>query len=230
MNTAYAQPYLVNRYAVNEKGRAAMIKNIVFDYGKVLAEWDPRDMVLSHGGSAEKAEKFKKAFDDAGIWNDSDRSVIPHDLIEERAFKAAPDCEKEIGIYFEYLPESIVPYDYHVDLINACKAAGYGVYLLSNYGEWAFRKCQAYGCFDFLPMVDGALFSYEINRIKPEREIYQTFCDRFGLKPRECVFLDDVPINVQGAIDFGMEGLLFTGLPKALEDLKKLGVEIPLVI
>ena len=74
--------------------------------------------------------------------------------------------------------------------------------------------------------MDGALFSYEVKLIKPDAAIYHTLLERFDLKAEECVFLDDLPANIEAARKAGITGIVFEGLEKALESLKALGVEI----
>ena len=74
----------------------------------------------------------------------------------------------------------------------------------------------------FLKHADGALISYEVQQTKPNHTIYQGICDKFGIIPSEAVFLDDSPINIEGAKTFGLHTVLFTNYPSALEDLAKL--------
>ena len=45
--------------------------------------------------------------------------------------------------------------------------------------------------------------------IKPMREIYQIFTDRFLLDPEECLFVDDSAANVAAAITCGWSGIVF---------------------
>jgi HAD superfamily hydrolase (TIGR01509 family) len=52
------------------------------------------------------------------------------------------------------------------------------------------------------------MLSYELNSVKPEKEIYQNAIEKFGLNPIECVFIDDRPVNVNVAEKFGMKGIV----------------------
>ena len=56
---------------------------------------------------------------------------------------------------------------------------------------------------------DGMLFSAEVKCIKPQKEMYQHLFDRFGLKPEECFFIDDLPSNIEGGRACGMDGYCF---------------------
>jgi len=45
--------------------------------------------------------------------------------------------------------------------------------------------------------------------LKPEREIYELFLSKFGVRPEECVFIDDRPDNIEGARKVEMHGVVF---------------------
>jgi putative hydrolase of the HAD superfamily len=62
--------------------------------------------------------------------------------------------------------------------------------------------------------MDGGVFSFEVKAVKPEPEIYRCLCDKYGLKPEECLFTDDVPANVKGAQACGFQGIVFEGYEK----------------
>ena len=56
---------------------------------------------------------------------------------------------------------------------------------------------------------DGVLFSAEVKCMKPQKELYEKFYKRFGLKAEECFFVDDLLLNIQGAEATGMKGYCF---------------------
>ena len=105
------------------------------------------------------------------------------------------------------------------------KKAGYRIYILSNYGSWTYEKTKA-DALNFLEYVDGAIFSYEVKMIKPDAGIFHVLFEKYGLQPEECVFLDDLAANIEGAKAVGMHGIVFTGLADALAELEKLDVKI----
>ena len=63
--------------------------------------------------------------------------------------------------------------------------------------------------------------------MKPERAIYLSLFDRFGLRPDECFFVDDVPSNIEAAFRCGMPGAVFHGDAEDLRvNLRRAGVRI----
>jgi epoxide hydrolase-like predicted phosphatase len=88
------------------------------------------------------------------------------------------------------------------DLIRAVRGAGFGTALLSN--SWGFGD---YPRADFPGLFDTVVISGEVGMRKPEPEIFQHAAATLGLAPRECVFVDDVEVNVAVARDCGMTGV-----------------------
>jgi putative hydrolase of the HAD superfamily len=58
--------------------------------------------------------------------------------------------------------------------------------------------------------------------VKPEVAIFQLMADKLGLKPQECVMIDDKPINVEGAKNAGMHAIMFINQDQALDELQNL--------
>lgn len=90
--------------------------------------------------------------------------------------------------------------------IAALKSAGYKVSILSNVGEdWLsnFLTKEERALFDDL------LLSYKVGLIKPDPLIYMMAADRLGLFTKECVFVDDRQICVEGALAVDMPAILY---------------------
>ncbi len=76
-----------------------------------------------------------------------------------------------------------------------------------------------------MEIVDGAVFSFEVQATKPEPEIYEALLEKYGLDPTECVFIDDNRANIVAANQLGMATIHFHTKSQAQEELKSLGVE-----
>ena len=100
------------------------------------------------------------------------------------------------------------------DLVRRLKEAGYGIWLLSNASKAQHQywpRIPASGLFD------GKLISCDTGYVKPMREIYRAFTEKYRLCPEECLFIDDVAATVAGAIDSGWQGIVFHGSSEELE-------------
>ena len=91
---------------------------------------------------------------------------------------------------------------------------------LSNYSEFVMEAKPE--VLDFLPLMDGGVFSCYVGIIKPDPAIYTGLFRKYDLIPEECVFIDDKPENVQAAKDLGMAGIVFSSYDQAKGDLDRL--------
>ena len=75
---------------------------------------------------------------------------------------------------------------------------------------------------DILTMLDGRIISSEEKLIKPDVAIFKRLCDKYGLKPEECVFTDYRASNVEGAIKAGMQGIVFYNAEQYESELREI--------
>jgi glucose-1-phosphatase len=111
-------------------------------------------------------------------------------------------------------------------LIADLKAQGYRLVLGSNTNDLhaaQFRRQFAATLAHF----DRLVLSYEIGHVKPSAEFYRACAEAAGAPPSRCVFIDDLPENVQGAQAAGLTGLLYRDVPTLVADLRSIGVEVP---
>ena len=197
-----------------------MIKNIIFDVGKVLVEYDPDGMMKKLGFDEETLQTVNQAVFQNESWNESDRGVLsPEELLE--AFIANnPAYEKEIRQVIDAVGDTISLMPYAVEWVKGLKERGYHLYILSNYAEYTYEKTSHK--MEFLPYMDGVVFSYRCKLIKPEKEIYEYICKTYELKPEESVFLDDRKDNVEAARNMGMHGIVFENYAQGSETLEQL--------
>ena len=91
-------------------------------------------------------------------------------------------------------------------LLESLLKKGFRLYVLSNCG-YRFRD------FEYkIPCVEqfsGILVSAEEKLLKPDAAVFQRLCDKFGLQMDECVFVDDLQKNADGAAAAGMQGYCF---------------------
>ena len=197
-----------------------MIKNVVFDIGNVLAVFAWKEFYDNFGYSEEINEKLANATVRSTLWNELDRGKMTDEELLEGFIANDPSIEGQIRQVFEDITNMILRYDYAIPWLKELKGRGYGVYYISNFSHRAHIQCAE--ALDFLKEMQGGILSYQEKVIKPSPEIYQLFLARYGLKARECVFLDDTPANVEAAQKEGMKGIIFRDLIQAKAELEQL--------
>lgn len=200
-----------------------MIRNLVFDFGNVLVHHDLQPIVnaLFKDNLQEKSE-FLGILSDRDFVDTCDRGIIPFDEMLERAIKQYPEYEYAIRYFnYHYLDEITGEVAGMKDLLKNLKQSGYRLYGLTNWSNTIYRVMDKYGIFSLL---DGWVISCEEHIIKPEKEIYLRLCDKYNLKPEECLFTDDRLINVEGAEAAGMKAVVFTDAASYRNDLLRQNV------
>lgn len=194
------------------------IHNIVFDVGMVLIDfcWEKHCRRLGFD------EVVIRAFDtdmiNSRYWSMLDEGLIEEEEAISQFLKCMPSYQKEIMKFWEEPKHLVEEYDYAAPMISRLKSLGYHVYLLSNYPDNLYKI--HWPSFKFYSMVDGYVVSAAVKLKKPNPAIYKLLCNRYQLKPEECLFIDDRQDNVDAAIQIGMKAVLFEGYESLKEYLK----------
>ena len=187
-----------------------MIKNIVFDMGNVLVRYD--SMRTSRQFEEDETElnlvntsvfvSPEWIFLDMGVMSEEEAlKKMQARLPQGHAREAARLCLEH---WHEYCMWEIPGMR---ELVTELKEKGYGIYRCSNA---SLRMLSCYRqVIPAIELFDGVLFSAEVKCLKPQKEIYMHFYRRFNLKPEECFFIDDLPGNIEGARQTGMDGYCF---------------------
>lgn len=194
------------------------MKNLIFDVGGVLIGYRWKELFMDDFGlSDEGAEELGRIIFDDPIWPDYDRGFVKTDALVDHYCKAYPESE----YYFKRLiyenDKMATEREAVWAKIASLKDSGYGIYILSNYSEYLFKKHT--GHMPFGKLLDGGIVSYEVGAIKPEPAIYKMLLDKYALDPATCIFFDDIEKNVEAARKFGIESFLVTSEEDLLERL-----------
>jgi HAD superfamily hydrolase (TIGR01509 family) len=113
-------------------------------------------------------------------------------------------------------------YDYQVvELAENLKSTGdYRIGLLSNISRDWMPDILLF--FDEKKLFDEILLSGDVNVVKPNPQIFEMMASKLNLAPEECVMIDDVASNVNGARTAGMHGIVFFSASQTKEDLNSL--------
>ncbi len=187
-----------------------MIKTVIFDIGNVLMDFQWMEYMHSlYGEDESKISIINDAIWGKGYWQAMDRGEISGDEIIRKVIEVAPIYEKELRKTLEGAGKAMHKFDYAIPWIKELKDMGKQVLYLSNYSEFAMDANR--GVLDFLPYMDGGIFSCYVKMAKPDHAIYHALCEKYSLEPSECVFTDDMPENIEAAKECGFEGVLFEG-------------------
>ena len=202
-----------------------MFQSVIFDVGRVLFDWDPRFL-------------YERLIDDDQALDAFLRDVVTtewhfqHDAGRPFAETSAeliaefPEHEALIELWrprFNDTNRAAIP-GMH-ELVAELDAAGVPLYAITNFsGEFwpPFRAKHAHLFDRFRDIV----VSGDEKLIKPDPAIYRLALDRFGLTPREAVFIDDNRDNVAGAAAVGMAAIHFSDVGALRSELAALGLPV----
>lgn len=191
-----------------------MIKNIVFDMGGVLIEWNPEKMLNRLHLPEADNEILNRELLHNKIWTDADKGIYDEAQLEAVAYDRLPKhLHEPARALIQWYNWFLNPMPGMAALVRELKANGYHIYLLSN----APTNLRKY--FDRIPgaeCFDALMVSAEEQLTKPSREIYQRLFQKFSLSPAECWFTDDNAPNVISAVQAGMQAAEFHGDMKLL--------------
>lgn len=202
-----------------------MIRNIVFDMGQVLIRFDRDYFIRCLGVEGDDAQLLLREVFLSLEWSRMDWGSLTDEEAAQSVCARLPERLHEAARKLVTMwDRPILPVEGMYHLIEELKAAGYGIYLLSNASVRQHEYWPRVPCAKFF---DGTLISCDVGCIKPERAIYEAFFEKFGLKAEECLFVDDMSMNVEGGCRCGMRGIVFHGDAKELrQKLKKEGIRL----
>ena len=187
-----------------------MIKNLVFDLGNVLIEWNSEKILTYFEPEKERQQVLRQVIFESGVWHQTDRG--------ERSLKEA--CEEvlaQLDVSYHSAVKNILYHWYEVvhvysglqERIRLWSDQGYRIYILSTTCE-IFYHIEKAGLLPIYPLLSGYILSSEVGVVKPEAEIYQKLLKKYNLNPVESVFIDDIQANLDTAAELGFETILST--------------------
>ena len=190
-------------------------RNIIFDFGNVLADWNPRAIALKFSQNEAECEMIEAAvFKNWAILDTGD--ITFNQFRADAIDKLPPKLHKTTNALLDTWHQHIPYVEGMQRLIPKLKEKGYRLYLLSN--APAMLKDHLTN-FDVMSYFDGAVISGDIKLIKPDKRIYQYILNKYSLKADECLFIDDLPHNVNAARESGIDSIQFKGDVSQLEEL-----------
>lgn len=202
-----------------------MIRNIIFDMGNVLLRFDKDHFIARLGIEGEDRQLLLREVFHSLEWARMDRGSLTDEEAAVSICRRLPEhLHDAAGKLVRMWDRPILPVEGVEELIAELKAGGYGIYLLSNA---SVRQHDYWPRIPASRFFDGTLISADVRLVKPQPEIYRLLLERFRLQAQECVFIDDVPANIEGGYYCGIPGVVFHADVALLRrDLRALGVAV----
>ena len=203
-----------------------MIKHIIFDFGGVFL-----DLKGKHTGVPANLAKIFNISEDkaAEIWQENKNDLLigketPKEfLIRMNALLGVsldPDKTHESWIGLNKMEKNDINWKL-VEYVENLKDR-YQIHMLTNVvaldntnSEWYSHATKYF---------HNIYRSFEIGHKKPNKEAFLHVLEKIGANPAECVFIDDIQINVDTANTLGIKGILYTNFYQLKKDFLDLGI------
>ena len=205
-----------------------MIRNIIFDLGNVIINYNQEQIINNF---TKKEEEIKYIYDEifhAPEWELMDLGNITND-------EAIEVINKRNQFRYQKLTENFLHEWYKkqeinrdiVEIAKKLKRNGYKLFVLSNMANLTYEYFKND---EFFSLCTGIIISAHEHLIKPDEKVFRLLLDRYKLNAEECLFIDDDPSeqNYKTANKMEIKGRRI--IPNSAEDVRKLLLEFNIEI
>jgi 2-haloacid dehalogenase len=183
------------------------ITTIIFDFGGVLLDWNPRYLYRQEFGDEAAMESFltRIGWEEWNLQQDKGRSLEQGTELLERQF---PEFRSKIQQFYgqwDKMLKGEIPEN--VALLPELKQQ-YKLYGLTNWSAEIFPMVQK--MFSFFKLFDGIVVSGEEKLVKPDEKIFRVILERYHIDPKRTLFIDDNQKNIDAAIKMGLSTIHVT--------------------
>ena len=202
-----------------------MVLSVVWDFGNVLIQWDPRPAIVAGVGEAE-ADRFLAAEDfDFMAWNHLRDAGATWDDGEAEVRRTHPHWGEHAAAYRANFEHSLIgPVPGTAELVTELHAAGVPQLGLTNWSHELYPAAPR--LFPVLGLLDDVVVSGTEKVAKPDPAIFEIAVARTGLPAADLILVDDKEANVAAAIEFGLDGIVFTGADELRVALRERGLPV----
>lgn len=202
-----------------------MYKNIIFDFGGVVVQFNPKDFLMDHFMNKRAEEIVYELTFGSQEWQDLDRGIITREEGNAAMLENAARVNRvfEVQTVIDEWPTILRTKESTVHTMQKLKAAGYRLYYLTNIPADIMDELRQR---EWFSLFDDGVASCEVHLCKPEPAIYTTLMQTCNLAYDESIFIDDNKVNAQAAYNLGITGILYKN-PKSFERaLRACGIEL----
>ena len=202
------------------------MKNLVFDMGNVLIEWNSEKILQAITDDRKLQNLLRKEVFETGLWVQTDEGVkTREEVIEIITGKLGEKYRNEITQLLRYWYKYVDVFTKVQDRIIELSKSGYSIYILSN-TAFTFYDLVKEGYLPATSVAKGMVLSCEEKVLKPNEKIYNILLERYNLDPHNTMFFDDLPENIWGAARCGINGFVVENESELLTYLDKLREEM----
>ena len=205
-----------------------MIRNIIFDLGNVIINYNQEQIINNF---TKQEEEIKYIYDEifhAPEWELMDLGNITNDEATEVINKRNEFKYQKLTDNFlhEWYKKQEINRDI-VEIAKKLKRNGYKLFVLSNMANLTYEYFKND---EFFSLCKGIIISAHEHLIKPDEKVFRLLLDRYKLNAEECLFIDDDPSeqNYKTANKIGIQGRRI--IPNQAEDVRKLLLEFNIEI
>jgi FMN phosphatase YigB (HAD superfamily) len=197
-----------------------MVRNVIFDLGGVVLDWNPDRLVARFQPQAELQSAFKAALFGHDDWKAFDRGGLTEPELIDRLEARLKLPRSEVNALLDATRHSLIEKPDTVQLIRDLQHRGIPLFCLSNMPAAVYVHLQRQH--SFWDAFSGIVISGEVKMMKPEPEVFLHLLETFKLRAAESVFIDDVVVNIEAAEIVGLHGILFKDAAQCREELERL--------
>jgi putative hydrolase of the HAD superfamily len=184
------------------------VRNVVFDAGGVLLEWNPPRVIAELYPDPAVQAQIREFIFEHPDWHEFDRGTLTAESAPLHFAKLSGRSPEEVARLIRLTAESLRPIDGTIKLLEELSEAGITLCLLSNMPVSTFELLSRR--FSFFSHFEHLVISGAILMLKPEPAIYKHLVEKTGIVPSESVFIDDLTHNVVAARECGLHAIQFT--------------------
>ena len=199
-----------------------MIQTIIFDLGNVIIPFQfSRGYEQLENYCGIPAQDIPARIGSTGLVK-----LLETGQIEPEKFVAELSAYLNLGLTYPefckiwssiFLPEILIPESFFAALKKR-----YKLLLLSNTNAIHYEAIQE--SYSVLQYFDLVVLSHEVKAMKPDPAIYQKALELAECSAEHCLFIDDLPENIEGARRTGMDGIVFQSYVDLKEQLSRRGI------
>ena len=184
-----------------------MIRGIIFDCFGVLYRGS-----LTHLSELAAPSDQQAVYD---LSHASDYGFINHDDYFRQLGALVNKPAREVE---DIIRQRHIRNDEMIDLVRELRRT-HKVALLSNVGQGVID--ELFSPDERHELFDAVVLSSDIGMVKPHPEIYEYAVGQLSLPAEDCLMIDDLPVNIEGARQVGMQGIVCESVVQLRKDLKQ---------